>query len=349
MPPKTRGKKAAKTPAKKAARDVFEGVSRYPGAPFEGNDLLCDAKTEAIKDTRKPGRRCRKVDDILCCSVCGPSRVWRRKAYDSKKCIKNDTGEGFCCTVATPPEMYDRSYQTERAFVEGTRLKLVFVSAAGKAVFPGDSWGRYAIDKDGDCFYNAMSKAINAIVVDRRFHLEKMTVHKLRWASAMHVSPGAAFAARRQWYIGDAPEALKDEYAMVKKASELQAMMLHPDHWATMMDVHDVSENLELDVIPIVINANFGQKTAGGEAIHPMMNPLTVHYGASKHRLSLITRATRFVLLLFGGQRVGNHFELIVNKDKRLTDDGREFYDPLFTIGEIPKDVMDSFGIQLVD
>lgn len=362
-----------KAPKKaRATRYVFEGLHRDPGAADEGvqrGDDVCDADSEIMAiDGRQGDRRCREVEawgqTFHCCSVCGPSRVWRA-AGNLPKCLPpKDLGVGACCNIDVPPETHDRSYQTDRAYVDGGNVRNVFVSAAGKGVFPADRWQRYAIDEDGDCFYNAMTKAINSTVVRPELRrgisaqgaeLENMTVHKLRWASAMHVRPGAAFAARRQFYQIEAPDDLKEEYMMVRRASELQQMMLHPDHWATMIDVRDIYENIDLDVIPVIINATFGQKTMDGQAIHPSMNPLTVFYGASKERLQREVQrhaqgmsTIRFVLLLYGG-RVGPHFELIVKTDKKARDrGGPEFYDALFKFDEVPAQVANSFGIQLV-
>lgn len=333
----------------------FAGVGRGPSAPDDGDDVVCDYPGENMEQTPKEGRHCRQVDfggtPLHCCRNCGAYRVWKRNAAkESKGCIESDNGEGACCVVNLPPEKYDRSYQTPWACVDG-KVRQVFVSKKGKEAFPAATWGRYDIDGDGDCFYNAVSKAVNSETPPAG-HREMyvMTVHKLRWASAMHVRPGSEFAARRDFYAGAAPDHLKLQYMRTRRASELQEMMLHPDHWATMIDVLDVFNNRDLDVIPIVLNANYGQKTSGGEAVHALMNPLTVHYGATKARMAELrgSSSIRFIMLLYGGRRVGPHFELVVNKAKKKTWKGKEFYNTLFSIDEIPDDALESFGVQLI-
>lgn len=360
MPPKSkRGK--GKAPAKEVIvvdDDPFEGVNRDPGAADEGSDDICDEGELTLFDgQRKTDRRCRQVNMygsiINCCGVCAPSRVWRAKSIQPNCVPAGDLNPGFCCKLAVPPEKHARGYQTERAFVKGGNVRNVFLSAAGKAVFPASEWKRYAIDEDGDCFYNAMTKAMNSAVVGGSGG-DKMTVHKLRWSSAMHIRPGCEFKTRREAYVEQAPDEFKQEYMMVRRAAELQEMILHPDHWATAIDVRDVYENVEFDVVPIVLNAKFGQKTADGEEIHPLMNPLTVPYGASKERMRREMErhaqgisTLRFVLLLYGG-RVGPHFELVVKTSKKAGVGDGEYYDALFKFEEIPKQVTDSFGDQLV-
>lgn len=211
-------------------------------------------------------------------------------------------------------------------------------------------WKVYDCLKDGNCFFDCVQKALNS----NPFHTgPPITTNTLRWLLARLVTP-ANINYFKENYLLNIPEQDEVLVALYKSmnARSLQNFIMTRDHYATMLDVSLLYEMPALNIIPIVVNGLYKNKSV---AKKQKASTLPLVYGfarPSRARYMSQTPGQRRYILLY--QR-DEHFRLIVNTEILVPknhcrkfgvpdrDCTKPTYRAIFSASEVPPRVLSAF------
>ena len=206
----------------------------------------------------------------------------------------------------------------------------------------GPEWRVFRdVEDQGDCFFDCISRAINSVGGNT-------SIMDLRQQLSQRVT-AENYLVRRTDYMANAPyDDVSLAYAGMG-AEELKQFVGTPDHYATMIDIRDIYDDANLDVIPIIVNALYGNKSAqrhgqGYATASPVMS-----YLPSRERHDGQHPAYRRYILLY---KRDEHFQLMVRTDKEVSASVRtrhtHAYRAVYRADELPLGILAAFANTLI-
>lgn len=312
--------------------------------PWSGDDAtaltstMCSDPDRFYSQDYVAGHRCVPSSGGYgyCCGLCLPDNVYA--ANDGPGCTRlPDPYRGYCCPPPALSPAYvssekpgskrgKRRREDDLADLLAYRMTLAKVpltnkgaryTAVGTHFHEGPNpildrnWRVLEVDATGDCFYDSLCRTYNSGLHPGQGPLD---VTALRWRVARHVTPTNhrrfldLFSQESDDYVTYSPDMSPDM---------LVTTMMTNHHLASRTDIRMIAEDPELNVIPIIINGNYGNKTMGKATskrvgrIEETRSPIQ-HYNITPERLALPNR--RYVLIKH--TNVGSeHFRPLVYAD----------------------------------
>ena len=305
-------------------------------------------------------RMCYRKGQGYCCRRCDPStREW--SPNPGADCVPEENGTGYCCPYRERPEEHFATPRGKQLLpVQEKSLGGVNVHMQREGIFPKNEsdravWKVYDCARDGNCFFDCLAKALNS------WHAAHSgpphTIEGLRWKLARLVNDDNV-EYFRQNYMLNVPEddsELMAIYASMN-AQGLRAFMMSPDHYASMLDLNLIYELRSLDIIPIVVNGLYKNKTVAKSSVASTMSLVFGYAQASRSRYVNQPQAQRRYVLIY---QKDEHFRLLVNTDIRVPEEqcrafglsakacSKSVYRAVFSYEEVPPAILAAFEMFL--
>lgn len=295
-----------------------------------------------------------------CCRKCAPNATWYRD--HGFGCSRSKHGSGWCCPVSAPMHETDndvrrRGQLAPFANVNPSNLRVLPPSIRG-LLNNGDTdrstpWRVYGVDATGDCFFDCVVKAYNSMKQPRE---QNLTVSWLRWRLAMHLTADEA-PSYLEGVMGNMPpgsdtgrlEELKHNvlHASTDKQravalENVRAHMMHRTHWASAYDLIDLAEDTNINIVPIVVNADYHNPRIHNYVRKLLAKAPIMPYGLSE---DIGKRPDARYVLLYNthSDEDASHYELLVRTDR--TRRGGKLHKTLWTDDELPPHIRDAHDV----
>jgi hypothetical protein len=205
----------------------------------------------------------------------------------------------------------------------------------------------HKVNTKGDCLFDSVARAVNSGAATRG----RTTIAKLRQVIVNRITH-AEVAAFRSDYVCNAPnDQTMEEYRSMSR-SELRRHVATSSHWATTADIRALYD--VLDVIPIVINPSYGNKSVQRCGRAYETDSPVASYAPSSWTYDAHTKK-RYILLYHSGE----HFELLVRTDRvmsparvhalKLDVGAKHVFDAVFTSKDLPREIIKAFEKTIVE
>jgi hypothetical protein len=249
--------------------------------------------------------------------------------------------------IATATEM-DKKRSKLRALPSGNSLRDMLVRPGthlvSENIFDSNVWAVFrAVDDTGDCFFDCISRALNSAGTPG------MSVARLRYIVMSGISQHN-FLQRRTDYMLNAPD---DETQAIYAPMELPYMrqyVMTREHYATLADVRAVYNDKDLDITPIIINGEYGNKSLKRHGYNARTQGLVLSYTPLADNYT----GRRFILLY----KRGEHYQLMVRRDREMSTEhvvlfpkdkrSKHAFKAIFSVDDIPVKILSMFEAMLV-